>query len=158
MQNEVIILVADDDRGHLRLIEKNLERAGLRNRIEVFQDGEDLLAFLRGGDATRLPHPNHAYLLLLDIHMPRLDGVEVLREMKLDPQLRRIPVCMLSTTDDPREVDRCHAIGCSNYIVKPVDYEKFANAIRQLGLFLSLIQVPELGCVQLGSSSPNASA
>jgi len=84
------------------------------------------------------------YLLLLDIRMPKLDGVEVLRQVKADAELRKIPVLMLTTTDDPREVERCHALGCNNYIVKPVDYDKFAEAIKQLGLFISLVQVPEI--------------
>jgi CheY-like chemotaxis protein len=76
--------------------------------------------------------------------MPKVDGVEVLRRLKADPELRKIPVIMLTTTDDPREVDRCHALGCNSYIVKPVDYEKFAEAIKNLGLFISLVKVPEI--------------
>ena len=59
-------------------------------------------------------------------------------------ELRKIPVIMLTTTDDPREVDRCHAFGCNSYIVKPVDYEKFAEAIKNLGLFISLVRIPEI--------------
>ena len=84
------------------------------------------------------------YLLLLDIRMPQVDGIEVLRQIKEHQELRKIPVIMLTTTDDPREVERCHAIGCSSYIVKPVDYEKFAEAINNLGLYLSLVKVPEI--------------
>lgn len=145
MRSEVIILVADDDVGHLRLIEKNLQRAGLNNPVEIFSDGQAVLDFLKGRDPARRLEPDRAYLLLLDIRMPKVDGIDVLREIKADAELKRMPVCMLSTTDDPREVDRCHEIGCSNYIVKPVDYEKFASAIRQLGLFISLVKVPEIG-------------
>jgi len=146
MKGEVVILVADDDAGHLRLIEKNLIRAGLHNRIETFLDGQALLDFLKGKDPLRRLEADRAYLLLLDIRMPKVDGVDVLREIKADAELKRMPVCMLSTTDDPREVERCHEIGCSSYMVKPVDYEKFAGAIRQLGLFLSLVKVPDIGC------------
>lgn len=93
------------------------------------------------------PHraPETPYLLLLDVRMPQVDGVEVLRQVKADPELRTIPVSMLTTTDEPREVERCHALGCSNYIVKPVDYDKFAEAIKHLGLFISLVQVPGIG-------------
>lgn len=145
MRSEVVILVADDDVGHLRLIEKNLQRAGLNNPVEIFSDGQGVLDFLKGRDPARRLEPDRAYLLLLDIRMPKVDGIDVLREIKADAELKRMPVCMLSTTDDPREVDRCHEIGCSNYIVKPVDYEKFASAIRQLGLFISLVKVPEIG-------------
>lgn len=142
--NDVIILIADDDAGHARLIEKNLGRAGLVNKILRFEDGQQILDFLfRRGDGPKRSL-EAAYLLLLDIRMPKVDGVEVLRQLKADPELRKIPVSMLTTTDDPREVERCHALGCNNYIVKPVDCDKFSDAIRQLGLFVLLVQVPGL--------------
>jgi CheY-like chemotaxis protein len=144
MTKEVIILIADDDSGHARLIEKNLGRAGLNNSIQRFENGQEILDFLfRKGNGQQRDE-NRSYLLLLDIRMPKVDGVEVLRQIKSDPELKKIPVLMLTTTDDPREVERCHALGCNNYIVKPVDYEKFADAIKQLGLFISLVQVPEV--------------
>lgn len=144
MTKEVIILIAEDDAGHARLIEKNLHRAGLHNTIQRFENGQEILDFLfRRGDG-RQRGVEHSYLLLLDIRMPQVDGVEVLRQIKADPELKKIPVLMLTTTDDPREVARCHALGCSNYIVKPVDYEKFSDAIKQLGLFISLVQIPDL--------------
>lgn len=143
-RREIIILIADDDAGHARLIEKNLTRAGLHNKIERFAHGQAVLDFL----FRRGPGPHRSsdtpYLLLLDIRMPQVDGVEVLRQIKGDSELRKIPVIMLTTTDDPREVERCHAIGCASYIVKPVDYEKFAEAIKSLGLYISLVQVPEI--------------
>ena len=141
---EVVILIADDDPGHVRLIEKNLARAGLHNAMERFQNGQEVLDFLFRRSAGRKRQVDTAYMLLLDIRMPQVDGVEVLRQIKADPELRKIPVSMLTTTDDPREVTRCHELGCSNYIVKPVDYDKFAEAIKQLGLFISLVQVPEI--------------
>ena len=144
MNRDVVLLIADDDAGHARLIEKNLRRAGLSNPILRFEDGQQILDFIfqRGDGQKRTA--DTPYLLLLDIRMPKVDGVEVLRQLKADAELRKIPVCMLTTTDDPREVERCHALGCNNYIVKPVDYEKFSEAITSLGLFISLVQVPEL--------------
>jgi len=144
MTQEVNILIADDDEGHARLIEKNLQRVGLHNSILRFQDGQGILDFLFSRGAGRKRSPQTSYLLLLDIRMPKIDGVEALRQIKADPELRKLPVIMLTTTDDPREVERCHALGCSNYIVKPVDYEKFSEAIKQLGMFISLVQVPEI--------------
>lgn len=142
-RREVVILVADDDSGHVRLIEKNLRRAALANRIERFEDGQQVLDYLfcRGGHGRERETP---YLLLLDIRMPKVDGVEVLRQLKQDEELRKVPVIMLTTTDDPHEVQRCHALGCSNYIVKPVDYEQFAEAIGKLGSFITLVEVPVL--------------
>jgi len=145
MTNEVVILIADDDAGHTRLIEKNLQRAGLHNPILRFENGQDILDFLfRRGEGPKRASDT-SYLLLLDIRMPKVDGVEVLRQLKADPELRKLPISMLTTTDDPREVSRCHELGCSNYIVKPLGYEKFAESIQQLGLFISLVQVPDLG-------------
>jgi CheY-like chemotaxis protein len=76
--------------------------------------------------------------------MPKVNGVEVLRQMKASPELRNLPVIMLTTTDDPREVRRCHELGCSVYIQKPVDYDKFSEAIRRLGLFMMLMLVPSV--------------
>jgi CheY-like chemotaxis protein len=144
MTKEVVILIADDDPGHARLIEKNLQRAGLHNPVIRFENGQQTLDFLFGRGNGPVRRADSSYLLLLDIRMPQVDGVEVLRQLKADPELRKIPVSMLTTTDDPREVARCHELGCSNYIVKPVDYDKFAEAINRLGLFISLVEVPQL--------------
>lgn len=145
MKNHVVVLIADDDPGHARLIEKNLARAGLHNQILRFDNGQKILDFLlcQGDGPHRIPET--PYLLLLDIRMPQVDGAEVLRQVKADAEFRKMPVIMLTTTDDPREVERCHALGCNNYIVKPVDYDKFAEAIKQLGLFIALVQIPGVG-------------
>jgi CheY-like chemotaxis protein len=142
MKRDVMILIADDDAGHARLIQKNLARSGLANPIRRFEDGQQVLDFFSDKRAAR-PQPI-SYLLLLDIRMPKIDGVEVLRQLKLNPELRKIPVCMLTTTDDPREIERCHALGCNSYIVKPVDYEKFCEAVSKLGVFIALAEVPEV--------------
>ena len=145
MNNHVVLLIADDDPGHARLIEKNIARAGLSNQILRFDNGQKILDFLLCRGAGLHRRPEVPYLLLLDIRMPQVDGVEVLRQLKADADLRKMPVIVLTTTDDPREVERCHALGCNNYIVKPVDYDKFAEAIKQLGLFIALVQVPGVG-------------
>lgn len=145
MTRELVILIADDDAGHARLIEKNLSRAGLHNPTQRFGNGQQVLDFFFGKEAGAAHRqPDTSYLLLLDIRMPKVDGVEVLRRLKQNAELRKMPVIMLTTTDDPREVERCHALGCSSYIVKPVDYDKFAEAIKNLGLFISLVEVPQI--------------
>jgi CheY-like chemotaxis protein len=144
MNKEVVILVAEDDEGHAGLIRKNLARAGIANDILHFKDGQAIVDFLFSqcdGDRCK---SEVAYVLLLDIRMPKLDGTEVLRQIKSHQELRKIPVVMITTTDDPREVQHCHELGCSSYITKPVDYDSFVNAIRQLGLFLTVVQVPAL--------------
>ena len=147
-QSRVTILVTDDDPGHARLVEKNLARAGVTNPIKHFADGEEVLRFFFAPGARLEVRPDDRYLLLLDIRMPRVDGLEVLRRLKQDPELRKIPVLMLTTTDDSREIERCYAAGCNNYIVKPVDYERFAEAVQRLGLFINLVEVPGLGAAK----------
>ena len=137
-QHVSTILIAEDDEGHAILIRENLEAAGLRHRIEHFRDGQAILDFL----AARPLEPHENYLCLLDIRMPKVDGIEVLRRLKSDPRLRQLPVIMLTTTDDSREVERCYELGCNVYIQKPVDYDRFADAIRRLGLFVPLLLIP----------------
>ncbi len=138
MNNAPTILIVEDDEGHAILIRENLEAAGLRNPIEHFCDGQAVLDFF----FTRPHSDNQTYLVLLDIRMPKVDGIEVLRRLKSDATLRKLPVIMLTTTEDSREVDRCHELGCNVYIQKPVDYDRFAEAIRRLGLFVMLLLVP----------------
>jgi CheY-like chemotaxis protein len=144
LNQEVVVLIAEDDEGHAVLIQKNLKRAGLTNPITHFKDGQEVLDFLfRKGPG---PHrvSGTSYLLLLDIRMPKVDGVEVLRQIKQDKALCKIPVTMITTTDDPREVNKCHELGCSNYITKPIDYDNFIETTRKLGLFLTVVKVPSI--------------
>ncbi len=134
------ILIADDDEGHAILIRENLVAAGLNNRIEHFRDGQAILDFF----AARPAEDQGPYLVLLDIRMPKVDGIEVLRRLKGHAELGKLPVIMLTTTDDSREVERCYELGCSVYIQKPVDYERFAEAIQRLGLFVTLVLLPQV--------------
>nr|WP_319999106.1 response regulator [uncultured Draconibacterium sp.] len=143
MKKELTIILAEDDEGHATLIKRNLKRSGLLNEIIHFKDGQETLDFLNNvkdkNGKNNLPS-----LLLLDIKMPKVNGIEVLRQVKQDPSLKRMPVIMITTTDDPREIATCHELGCSNYITKPIDYDKFVSAIRKLGLFLLVVEVPDL--------------
>ena len=142
MKAEPVILIVEDDEGHAILIRENLEAAGLNNRMVHFRDGQAVLDFFFKPSAKPAHAHGQMYLVLLDIRMPKVDGIEVLRRLKTDANLRKLPVIMLTTTDDTREVERCHQLGCSVYIQKPVDYEKFAEAIRRLGMFVTLMLVP----------------
>ena len=144
MKNEVKIILAEDDDGHAALIKKNLRRAGVMNKIIHFRDGEETLDFLMKKGSGPHREDNEPYLMLLDIRMPKMDGVEVLRKVKKDEELKKMPTIMITTTDDPREISKCHEIGCSNYITKPVDYDQFVDSIRQLGFFLMVVEVPRL--------------
>jgi len=141
--SEVSILIVEDDAGHARLIEKNLKRASISNGITRVENGREALDYLFSeGDFAGRERPS-PLLVLLDLNMPVMDGYQVLEHMKSDPQTQKIPVIVLTTTDDAREVSRCYELGCSVYITKPVDYESFCDAIQQLGLFMSIVTVPD---------------
>ena len=139
----VTIIMIEDDDGHARLIEKNIRRAGVSNEIIPFVDGTSALAYLLGADGSGDVSAGRHLLVLLDLNLPDMTGVEILEKIKNNLHLKRSPVVVLTTTDDSREIQRCYDFGANVYIVKPVNYESFANAIRQLGLFFSVIQVPE---------------
>ena len=138
----VNIIMIEDDEGHARLIEKNIRRAGINNAIKHFVDGGTAIEFLFNDPAG--PVKNGPAMVLLDLNLPDMSGTDILERIKADPALHRTPVVVLTTTDDKREIDRCYDLGCNVYITKPVNYESFADAIRQLGLFLAVIQVPEV--------------
>jgi CheY-like chemotaxis protein len=142
-QQPVNIVMIEDDEGHARLIEKNIRRAGISNDIRHFLDGTSALDFLF--HAPEGPALNGPALILLDLNLPDMSGTDILTKIKDSASaLRRTPVIVLTTTDDKVEIQRCYDLGANVYITKPVDYESFAVAIRQLGLFLSVIQVPEV--------------
>lgn len=137
------IVMIEDDEGHARLIEKNIRRAGILNDIRHFTDGTTALDYLF--HAPDGPAKSGPALVLLDLNLPDMSGTDILARIKEEGSpLKRAPVVVLTTTDDKVEIQRCYDLGCNVYITKPVNYENFAQAIRQLGLFLSVIQVPEV--------------
>jgi DNA-binding response OmpR family regulator len=133
----------EDDEGHARLIEKNLRRAGVNNEIVGFDNGTSALEYLLGDDSVPFPATGCACLILLDLNLPDMTGIDILGKLKANIHTRRFPVIILTTTDDKREIEMCYDLGANVYIIKPLNYDSFSNAIRQLGLFLSVIQVPE---------------
>ncbi|GLK85616.1 response regulator [Ancylobacter defluvii] len=139
----VTIIMIEDDEGHARLIEKNIRRAGVNNQIVPFANGTDALAFLFGPNGSGEVSSGRSLLILLDLNLPDMTGIEILEKVKANPHTRLTPVVVLTTTDDAREIQRCYDLGANVYITKPVNYDGFANAIRQLGLFFSVMQVPE---------------
>jgi CheY-like chemotaxis protein len=142
MTNPVTIIMVEDDEGHARLIERNIRRSGVNNEIIPFSNGTDALDYLFGADGSGLRHKGKALLILLDLNLPDMTGIDILRRVKQNKHLKGAPVVVLTTTDDSQEIKRCYELGCNVYITKPVNYDSFANAIRQLGLFFSVIQVP----------------
>jgi DNA-binding response OmpR family regulator len=136
MAEPVTIIMVEDDTGHARLIEKNIRRAGVNNEIVHFDYGGAAMDFLFGKGSHK------PLLILLDLNLPDMSGTDILEKIKAHDKLHRAPVIVLTTTDDKVEIQRCYDLGCNVYITKPVEYETFAAAIRQLGLFLSVMQVP----------------
>ena len=142
MTTPVTIIMIEDDEGHARLIERNIRRSGVNNEIVPFTDGTSAINYLFGKDGSGRDRKGQALLILLDLNLPDMTGIEILRQVKENKHLKSTPVVVLTTTDDSHEIKRCYELGCNVYITKPVNYESFANAIRQLGLFFSVIQVP----------------
>ena len=143
-KQSVLLMLVDDDDGHRLLIRENLRASGIVNELLEMADGQQALDYsTRRGqyqDPAQSPRPG---LILLDIKMPKVDGFSLLEKMKADPQLRLIPVLMLTSTDDQGEINRSYALGASSYVVKPVRYEDFQERIKTLGLFLDIVRVPE---------------
>ena len=138
---ELTILIAEDDDGHAELIMEGLKESGICNNMIRFIDGKQAWDFISGKGKNMVLDKNKSYLLLLDINMPKMDGIEVLERIKGDNKLKNLPVIMLTTTDDPREVEKCYKLGCNIYVTKPVDFLKFAETLKRLGLFIQVVKV-----------------
>ena len=138
---ELIVLIAEDDDGHAELIKEGLINSGICNEIKRFVNGLEVWEFLSGSSNTEIRDKQKSYLLLLDINMPKMDGTEVLKRIKSDESCKDIPVIMLTTTDDPREVETCYKLGCNMYITKPVKFDKFAETLNRMGLFIQVVKV-----------------
>jgi CheY-like chemotaxis protein len=146
MEKDMIILIAEDDMGHFELVKRHLWLNCAGNDFLHFKDGQEVLDFLfKGGNGVKHGEKDR-YLLLLDIRMPGVDGLEVLRKIKENRELSKIPVIMLTTTDEPSKIERCYELGCSFFMVKPTDYNKFMEMMKDLGVILSLewLKVPSI--------------
>ena len=135
------ILLVEDNPGDVRLTQEALRDAKVRNRLSVAQDGEDALAFLRRtGPYAHAPRPD---VILLDLNLPRKDGREVLAEIKGDPDLRRIPVVILTTSEAEEDVLRAYNLNANCYITKPVDLGQFLKVVRSIEDFwLTVVRLP----------------
>ena len=148
-EDGVTILIVDDDPGHAELLRRNLRRSGIEHRMEALGDGSSALDYVFRRGAYAGGDRRGKLLLVLDINMPGdVDGVEVLRQLKTDPATRKIPVVMLTTTDDPREIERCYELGCNVYVTKPIAPEAFVNTVAWLGQLLAIARLPlaDAGC------------
>ena len=155
MNPDTTVLIAEDDDGHAALIEKNLRRAGIEKPCHRLRNGQETLDYFLGSGNLDQRKMKQGYLLLLDINLPQVNGIEVLRKMKEHEVLKKVPVLMLSTTDNPHEVEACHSIGCNFYLTKPTEPETFAQAIIRLGALLDIVTVPTIRLSSLTGISMN---
>ena len=141
-EHPVKILLVEDDAGHARLIEKNLRRTNVINDIIWLDNGQKAVDFLFSeGEYVNVPRPS-PLLVILDLNLPIISGSQILKRMKEDSHTRRIPVVILTTTEDSREIQKCYELGCNVFVTKPVEYENFTEAVRKIGLFMSIVQIP----------------
>ena len=153
MDNLGYILLADDNEDDLELETRALAQYRIANEIVVVRDGAEALDFLyRRGD-FRDRSPSDPLVVLLDINMPRLNGLEVLEQMKAEPQLRQIPVVMLTSSRQGPDVERCYKLGANAYVVKPVDFAQFADAVKTIGKFWAVLNELPLTRAKSASAS-----
>ncbi|HLI29722.1 MAG TPA: response regulator [Terriglobia bacterium] len=143
MENSIEILLVEDDPNDVQLTLRELQNGKLKSRIDVARDGEEALDFLfcRGAHCNRSPnHPPR--LVLLDLKLPKVNGLEVLREIKTSPQTKAIPVVILTSSREERDLAEGYAFGVNSYIQKPVDFDQFRQAIKTLGLYWLVVNQP----------------
>jgi len=139
------VLLVEDDAGDVQLTQEAFEEHKVRNRLTVVSDGVDALAYLRR-DPQRYPDAVRPDLILLDLNLPRVDGREVLAEIKGDPDLRQIPVVVLTTSGADEDIVRSYQLHANAYVTKPVDFERFIAVVRQIDeFFVSVVKLPPRG-------------
>jgi two-component system response regulator len=145
-QNSVDLLLVEDNINDAELTIRELKKNNMANNLIHLKDGEEALAFIFGtgkyavGQHT-LPRPK---LILLDIQMPKVNGIEVLQQIKSDPGTRTIPVVILTSSKEDPDIQKCYALGVNSYIIKPVNFESFTEAIKNLGFYWLLLNHPPI--------------
>jgi CheY-like chemotaxis protein len=141
--NAVEILLVDDDPADVELATHAIQENKLANRVQVLRDGEEALDYLFGQDRDppRIPE-RIPKLILLDLKLPKVDGIEVLRRIKSDPVTRLIPVVILTSSKEERDLIKGYELGVNSYIQKPVDFDQFRGIVKQLGLYWLVINQP----------------
>ena len=129
------ILLVEDDPRDLELTLRTLKKNNIANHIFVARDGAEALAFLQSGS----PQPR---LVLLDLKLPKVSGLEVLTQIRQNPATKDTPVVILTSTDDQPEIDACYRLGANSFVRKPVDFAQFTEAVRQVGVYWLLLNQP----------------
>jgi two-component system response regulator len=151
---EVEVLLVEDNPHDAELTLRALKKHHLANQVHWVQDGAEALEFIfpqrayAGWDLSHKPR-----LLLLDLKLPKVDGLEVLRQIKLDPHTRAIPVVVLTSSREDRDLQECYQLGVNSYIVKPVDFEAFLKAVAEIGLYWLLLNKPSPGAGAAGDKT-----
>ncbi len=140
IETAIDILLVEDNRDDIELTIRSLKKKNLANNLFVVTDGEEALNFLRGeGAFAQNDISGRPRLILLDIKLPKVDGIEVLRQIKSSEQLSNIPVVMLTSSRETPDIEKCYRLGVNSYIVKPVDFDKFVDAVGSLGMYWLLL-------------------
>jgi len=141
------ILLVEDDPRDVELTLTALEDHKLANEVTVARDGQEALDYLyRRGQFSTRPNDNPA-VILLDLKLPKVDGLEVLKQIKSDEQLKTIPVVVLTSSHEEQDMMRSYKLGGNAYVVKPVDFHEFVNAVKELGIFWAIINEPPPGSI-----------
>ena len=136
----VQILLVEDNPNDVRLALRALGKYRLTNHIEVVRDGQAALDFLFDEEGQVREHKPR--LILLDLKLPKVNGLEVLERIKANPELRRVPIAVMSSSREDSDIDKAYELGVNSYIVKPVDFEQFTEAVQQLGFYWLLLNEP----------------
>jgi CheY-like chemotaxis protein len=144
------ILLAEDDPNDVELTLRALDSQKLANEVVVVRDGVEAMDYLLRRNAHAARDPGHPVVVLLDLKMPRVGGIDVLRQMKATPDLRSIPVVVLTSSRESRDLQTCYELGVNAYVVKPVQFPEFIQAVKQVGVFWALINEPPPGSVTSG--------
>jgi CheY-like chemotaxis protein len=150
MNNLMVILYAEDDARDIELTLSAFRQCRFSNEIAVVRDGQEALDFLSRRGTYALRSTGNPAFVLLDLKMPKVDGVEVLRRMKGDASLRTIPVVMLTSSREENDVVESYKLGVNAYVVKPIDFQEFTRAVREIGVFWAVINEPPPSSVGSG--------
>jgi CheY-like chemotaxis protein len=142
------ILLVEDDHRDVELSMTALEEYNLANEVVIARDGQQALDYLycRGGFESRIKE--NPAVILLDLKLPKINGLEVLQQIRSDERLKMIPVVVLTSSQEEKDMVRSYALGVNAYVVKPVDFHEFINAVKELGVFWAIINEPPPGSVQ----------
>ena len=142
------ILLVEDDPKDVELTLNALDEYNFANKVEVVRDGVEALDYLFRRESFAERPAGNPVVILLDLKMPKLDGIQVLQQLKADEQMRLIPVVVLTSSRESRDLKECYQLGVNAYVVKPVRFHKFVEAVKQIGIFWALINDPPPGSVK----------